>query len=623
LHRLIARLRALFSPIGEGLGLVPAAPPVPIRDVFERFWPDARPFRKWLFLSLAFVALLPAIETAEIWLFQLVVDDVLIPRNLSSFWTLAAIYIGLNLLSGLVSYFNEYLSSWVGERFLLRLRGRLFRHVLGLDPDALQQRKLGDILSRFTGDVGAIESLVLWGVTDVVSAVLRILFFGGAMFLLDPLLALFSLLVVPPFVLLGRMLARFIRRAARERRRRSGSLATVTEESLSNLSIVQTSNQQAAQKRRFLSENEAVVTAGLAGTRAEAMLSPLIHLIELLTALLVVGMGTWALTEGRLSLGALLTFLTYLTQLYRPLSDLTSLSAVIYSASAGAERVIELLDQQPEVDERPDARSLTRVSGRITLESVTYRYPGSRQDALHDVSVTVQPGQRVAVVGPSGAGKSTLAKLLVRFSDPSSGSIRLDGHDLVDLTLASLRDNMSVLFQEAMLFDGTIRDNISFGRPEATEAEIEAAARGACAHDFIIAQRHGYDTEVGQKGRNLSGGQRQRVALARTLLRDTPIMVLDEPSEGLDAGSTDRFLSGFERLLEGRTSVVISHDLTTLRDADLIVVLEDGRIVEQGAHDDLLARDGSYARTYRLQAETTPLGDATTAGRDGQVAGFN
>jgi ABC-type multidrug transport system fused ATPase/permease subunit len=536
---------------------------------------------------------------------------------------LAAIYIGLNLLSGLISYINEYLSSWVGERFLLRLRGRLFGHVLDLDPDALQQRKLGDVISRFTGDVAAIESLVLWGVTDVVSAVLRILFFGGAMFLLDPLLALFSFLVVPPFVLLGRMLARLIRRAARERRRRSGSLATVTEESLSNLSIVQATNQQASQERRYLSENEGVVTAGLAGTRAEAMLSPLIHLIELLTALLVVGMGTWALGAERMSLGALLTFLTYLTQLYRPLSDLTSLSAVIYSASAGAERVIELFDQEPEVSERPDARSLTRASGRITLEDVTYRYPGARQDALQGVSVTVHPGQRVAVVGPSGAGKSTLAKLLVRFSDPRSGIIRLDGHDLTDLTIASLRDNMSVQFQEAMLFDGTIRDNISFGRPEATEAEIEAAARGACAHDFIINQRRGYETEVGQKGRNLSGGQRQRVALARTLLRDTPIMVLDEPTEGLDAGSTDKFLSGFERLMEGRTSVVISHNLMTVRDADLIVVLEDGRVVEQGVHDDLIARDGAYARSYRLQAETAPSGHATTEARDGKVAGLN
>lgn len=618
LRRFSARVRALFTPVGEGLGLVPTAPHVPARDIFTRFWPYARSFRKWIAVSLVFAAVLPAIETLEIWLFQLVVDDVLIPRNLSKLWWLAALYIGLNLLSGLISYLNEYLSSWVGERFLLRLRGRLFEHILRLDPDLLQKRKLGDTLSRFTSDVTAIESFVLWGVTDVASAVLRILFFGGAMFLLDPLLALFSLAVVPPFVLLGRVLSRLIRQAARERRRRSGSLATVTEESLSNLSLVQTSNQQAAQQQRYLSENEAVAAAGLAGTRAEALLSPLIHLIELLTALSVVGMGTWALSGGRLSLGELLAFLTYLTQLYRPLSDLTSLSAVIYSASAGAERVIELFEQRPGVAERPNARSLTEVRGSIALQGVTFRYPGAARDALHDVSLSVDPGQHVAIVGPSGAGKSTLAKLLVRFSDPTSGVLRLDGNDLTTLTLASLRDNVGMLFQEAMLFDGTIKDNISFGRPTAGNAEIERAAQVACAHEFIVAQPHGYDTEVGQKGRNLSGGQRQRVALARTLLRDNRVMILDEPSEGLDSNATDRLLTGFEDLMRGRTSVVISHNLMTARTADAIVVLEDGRIIEQGTHDDLLRRDGSYARLYRLQA-TSRSGPSLAGAQDGHV----
>ena len=616
MHRLKDRIRALFKPVGEGLGLVPAAPPVPVREIFARFWPYARPYRKWLLLTLGFAALLPAIETVEIWLFQLVVDDVLVPRDLSKLALIAAMYVGLNLFSGLISYLNEYVSSWVGENFLLRLRTRLFEHVLRLDPDALQQRKLGDTITRFTSDVGSIETFVLWGITDVVSSLLRILFFGGAMFLLDPLLALLAFTVVPPFIILGRTIARFIKQAARERRRHSGSLATVIEESVSNLQVVQTSNQQTAQKDRFRSENEAVVDAGLAGTRAEALLSPLAHFTELATALVVIGMGTWALAGDRLTLGGLLAFLTYLTQLYRPLSDLTSLSAVIYAASAGAERVIELFEQQPEVIESDDAHPLADVQGSIALEGVTYRYPNAERDALEDLSLAILPGQRVAVVGPSGAGKSTLAKLLVRFLDPTSGTVRIEDHDLRSVTLGSLRDNVGLHLQEAMLFDGTIRDNIAFGRPEATDAAIREAAMAAGAHDFIVAQRGAYEATVGQKGRNLSGGQRQRVTLARTLLRDCPIVVLDEPSVGLDAATAGALLTEFEKLMENRTSIIISHNLRSVQDADLILVLDEGRIVEEGTHTDLLARDGAYASLYRSRSRPhSPSDGSTPVGR--------
>lgn len=295
--------------------------------------------------------------------------------------------------------------------------------------------------------------------------------------------------------------------------------------------------------------------------------------------------------------------------LYRPLSDFTMLSSVIYSASAGAERVIELFDLQPGVTERPDARSVSKVQGRVSLESVTFRCPGADSYVLKDVSLTASPGQLVAVVGPSGAGKSTLAKLLVRFSDPNSGVLRLDGHDLRNLTLTSLRNNLSLLFQAPMLFGGTIRDNILFGRPDATEAEVEEVARVARAHDFIVAQPQGYETKIGQKGRNLSGGQRQRIAIARTVLRKAPVTVLDEPSLGLDAQATEELMAGFRNFLEGRTIILISHNLLTVRKADLIVVLDGGRIVEEGTHDDLSAQ-GARMRAltgYRLRRHGTVL----------------
>ena len=597
----LARFRRLFAPLGGG-GLVPAAPPVPLREVFRRFWPHARPYRKWLLVMGLLVALLPAIEAVEIWLFQRVIDDVLLPRDVTALGAIALLYLGLSVLSGLVSYLSEYLSSWVGERFLLDVRGTLFTHVLKLDPDVLQRRKLGDLLTRFTGDVSAIEGFVLWGGVEVVSAGLRILLFAGALFLLDPLLALLSLLVIPPSILLGRTLSRLIRRAARERRRRSGSLSAITEESLSNLAVVQAFDQTDAQRRRYRSENEAVVSAGLAGTRAEALLSPLVHFMELVAALAVVALGTWALGQGRLTLGGLLAFLTYLTQLYRPFNDLTSLGAMFFAASAGAERVIEVLEQPPSVTERPGAEELTQVEGGISLDRVTFRYPGESRDVLRDVSFTVAPGERVAIVGPSGAGKSTLAKLLLRFADPVTGWVRVDDHDLRKVSLASIRANVAMLFQEAMLFDGTIRENIAFGRPDATDAEVEHAADAAGAHAFISAQRDGYDTTVGQKGRNLSGGQRQRVAIARAFLRDARILVLDEPTAGLDAAAANGVFRALERLMQGRTTVVISHDLAAVLASDLIVVMNEGRIVEQGSHRELIARGETYAELWRTRS---------------------
>jgi ABC-type multidrug transport system fused ATPase/permease subunit len=599
-----------------GTSVVAHAPSVPVRDIVRRFWPYARPYRRRLLLTLVFIVLGPVLETATIGLFGVAVDEMLVAKNLGPFPWIAAAFVGLTLLGGAVSVADDLLSASLAQRFLLDLRGQVFRHVQGLSLDFFDRRRLGDTVSRLTGDVGAIEAFVLSGVADTVSHILRVVLFAGVLLYLQWDLALLSLLVAPLFWLAARHFSRRIKQASRERRRAGGSITSVAEESISNAALVQAYNRQEDEVHRFFRENENAYRATMSATRLSAVFSPVVELIEVTGGLVVMGYGTWALARGDLTLGGLLVFIAYLGRLYSPIRGLSRLTNTIYSASAAAERVIDLLDQRAAVVDDPHAPALGAAEGRIAFENVSFRYPDTDRDAVQGVSFEVGPGETVALVGRSGAGKSTVAKLLLRFYDPSEGRVTIDGRDLRDVRLGDLRDNVAVLLQETLVFDGSIRENIAYGRTRATGQDIEEAARAADAHGFIATLPEGYDTLVGQKGRRLSGGQRQRVAIARAMIRRAPVLVLDEPTTGLDAESGFRVLEPLRRLMSGRATIVISHNLHTVRDATEILVLDQGSVVERGTHEDLLALDAHYAELWRLHG-----GRAAAAGEGGGVVG--
>ncbi|MGE5507703.1 MAG: ABC transporter ATP-binding protein [Chitinophagales bacterium] len=561
-----------------------------------------RPYLRPFLTALFAMVVLAAINLSVPYLFgQTLIDRILLQTRSRTYLTLLAVgIVFLYVVRGLFMYGYTYLTSFVGFRVVTDLRRALFVKMQDLSLAFHERHRTGELIARVTNDTMLVHQAVAMGLGDLLLQGLQLSGTLVAVFLLHWRLALTAIVVFPLMALVINRFGRVIRRASRNMQERVAELTTVLQEALAGIRIVKAFTMEEHQADRFTRQNEASFGASLKSAQVGATLSPTVDFLFVTAVALVLWFGGSEVLAGRLTTGKLIAFFGYLALAANPLAALSRVYQALQQALAAGERIFSILDAEPEVGEKPGAKPLPPLAGRVVFEQVSFAY-GDGPPVLSGIDLTVEPGKVVALVGPSGAGKTTLVNLLPRFYDPTGGRILVDGHDLREVTLESLRRQVGVVPQETMLFGVTVRENIAFGRPGASEEEIVAAAKAANAHDFILGLPQGYDTVLGERGESLSGGQRQRIAIARALLRDPRLLILDEATSALDTEAERVVQEALERLMRGRTTFVIAHRLSTVQFADQIVVLSGGKIVEAGTHQALLERGGLYRRLYDQQ----------------------
>lgn len=568
---------------------------------YRRLLSYVRPYRGRMILAMVALSFSTLLGLTMPLVVRNIVDVVFVERNFALLNAMAGLLTLIFFVQAIFSFINRYNIAFAGERVVTDLRQRLYDHLMTLSLRFFADRRTGEIVSRVTNDVTTLQAAVTDDIVTLLQQSLTLI--GGVIFLfyLDWRLTSIVIIGIPLVTVVIIFLGRKIRQAATEVQDRLAEASAVVEESVGGVRIVKSFAREAYEIGRFQTKIEQTFAAAMRRAKISAILAPTIGFLAFMSITITLWFGGYEVIQGRLTPGGLVAFLIYTMLVAGPLAQFSGLYSRFQSALGATERLFELLDLQPDIADASDAYPLPTIVGQVRFERVSFEYE-TNAPLLHAIDLAVEPGQVVALVGPSGAGKTTLVNLIPRFYDVSAGIITIDGHDVRQVTGLSLRQQIGIVPQESAIFSDTIRENIRYGKLEASQAEIEAAARAANAHDFIMRTAQGYDTLVGERGIKLSGGQRQRIAIARAILKNPRILILDEATSSLDSESEQLVQEALERLMQSRTSFVIAHRLSTVTNADWIVVLDEGRVVEQGSHAQLLAEEsGLYRRLHAMQ----------------------
>ena len=534
------------------------------------------------------------------WIIKDMIDEVLADKNGTMLNWIAASIIAIFVVRGLFWYGQNYLMSYVGQSVIIDIRAAVFKKLQRLSVSFYDKNKTGTIMSYVTNDVNALQSAMVENTIEMITEGFILIGSVVAMIYLDWRLTLFTVCTFPVVLWFMEFFGKKIRKTGGRIQECTADITSVLQDSVASARVIKSFVREDYEVDRFDVENRANFRANMKNAQLMATLTPVVELVAAIGVTMIIWYGGNNVINGTITAGSLVAFLTYAVNISNPIKRLTRVIGNIQKALAAAQRVFMIIDMPEEIAESRDAKQLPEVSGKVEFQNVSFAYD-DKGNVITDLSFSVKPGEVIAIVGPSGAGKSTIANLLPRFYDVNKGDIKIDGHSVREVTLDSLREQVGIVPQETMLFNGSVYNNILYGRLDATKEEIEAAAKAANAHDFIMQLTDGYETKLGDRGVNLSGGQRQRIAIARAILKNPRILILDEATSALDTESERVVQEALDRLMVGRTSFVIAHRLSTVKNADKILVLEKGNLVESGTHDELLALDGLYAHLYKIQ----------------------